>query len=317
MFPTLTVLAAKYIFVHFSNTSLPAELAPACAPGLPFARAYVRVPVVDELLCRLVAFFDASFQPEAETFTTHLVVSLFPIALFTFVEAARSGRPLGLSSPVVAAMGIVYQRFTGGVILPLYWAAFILTGSAQRRGTVDLRFARSLSFASIVGYALPSVLMVGTLSPGWIALWQAFPLLLLLTERVFLILQPKPLGNFSISGTRSIRTLYTTTAAFIAIVHLAVVLPNLGNPATLKQIFVPHVVGTEFEKLTAAAGTLNMLQWDNVFIVIAAQLASLWFGRSASEVVGLVVWNVVGGLALGPGAALALVYAWREGFVGA
>jgi hypothetical protein len=209
LFPTLVVLAAKYIVPNFTKTSLASEIGSACTPGLSVARPYIGHEDFDKFMCRLVAFFDFSLQPESEALTV----------------------------------------------------------------------------------------------------------LLFLAERGFLFLSP--ISSASRPGTQLLRGLYVFAAVVAAIVHLGVVLPNLGDVNALRRIFVPHVVGTRFEWMTGPRGALNTLQWDGIFIFGAAQIASLWFGRNLREVLGLLAWNVVGGTIIGPGSALAAVYAWREGFIGA
>jgi hypothetical protein len=316
LFPVLSILGAKHIFPNISNSTLLSELGSSCAPGTLLAQKYTGYGPLDGTLCGLVAFFQAALEPESEPYTTWLLASLAPIGLFTFVESARIGRTRMLSSPVVTIMGIAYQRLTGGVVLPLYWALFILTRSHLRQGMVDQRYARALVIAAFAGYILPSIMMVSQRTPGWIALWQGFPVLLFVVERAALFLQPSG-SSAQKSGTNIVRAMYTAIAVIAAAIHLKLVLPSIDSPATLKHAFLPHVVGPTFWTTSAANASLNFLQWDGVFIAGAAQLASLWFGRSMKEVITLAICQVLGGALLGPGAVLALVYAWREGIVGA
>jgi hypothetical protein len=57
---------------------------------------------------------------------------------------------------------------------------------------------------------------------------------------------------------------------------------------------------------------MGFLKWDAVFGTGAIVLASLWFARNVKELFTLVVWYAVGIVFLGPGAALAGVFLWRE-----
>jgi hypothetical protein len=128
LFPTLAVLAAKYIVPNFTRTSLASEIGSACTPGLSFARPYIGHEDFDKFMCGLVTFFDFSLQPESEALTTDLVGALLPIILFTFVESARFGHYVLFSSLVTFVVSIGYQR--GWAILPLYWILFLLAGGA-------------------------------------------------------------------------------------------------------------------------------------------------------------------------------------------
>jgi hypothetical protein len=315
-FPTLTVLGAKYIFAHFLNPSLTGALKTQCEPGQPFSGFYTGITPLDGLLCSLVAFFVAALQPLGESLTTSLVVQLLPLALFTFYEGARTGRAWLFSGTGAAILGLGYQRFTGGVILPLYWLALIVTGAHKRAGRVSQRNADGLAFAAIVAYAVPSVMMVGTHNAGWTALWQGFPVLIWIAHWIHFLIVPTALSANAYSGAGTVQKTYIACAIIAAITHLITVLPNLSDLDVLKHVFIPRVVTVD-EVLSMQAGTLNFLQWDAIFISGAAALASLWFGRNTVEVVGLAIWNVVAGAIIGPGAALALVYAWRESWIDA
>jgi hypothetical protein len=181
-------------------------------------------------------------------------------------------------------------------------------------GRVSQRDASGLAFASIAGYALPSVMMIMTHIPGWVAIWQGFPVLLLLGHWLYLAITPVNPSTTAQSGAGTIQRIYLTTSLIAATIHLLITIPKLGDTASLKALFAPRVVTPE-HTVGYAAGSLNTLQWDSVFIAGAAALASLWFGRNAKEVIGLAVWNVVAGVVIGPGAALAVIYAWRESWV--
>jgi hypothetical protein len=315
LFPSLTVLATKLIFVHSKDPVVSEGLKSQCIPAEgPLALPYTGFDPVDRVLCALVAFFIESFKPRNETFTSYLVAHLAPVVLFSFVEAARNGRPWIISSPMAVLFGLGYQLLTGAVALPLYWLTFIVSGAYKSSGNVDLRHARGTAFGLLVGLTVPSIGMIATHDPAWTALWQAIPLLFWITQRVYLLIQPSTTSS-NLSGTPTIRSLYLGLVTVGAIVHLAIVLPNLGNIGLLQRTFVPHifVVG---EPTTVAQAVLNFLQWDLVFIAGAAMLASLWFARNTKEVAMLALWNVLAGLVLGPGAALAAAYAWREGTIG-
>jgi hypothetical protein len=332
IFPILTAFAMKTIFVHFKDPVVTEGLSKHCIPnqGLPLAISYTGIGPIDKTLCALNGFFLEAFEPRNETFTTYLVVAVAPIALFMFVEAARKNRPWILSAPMAVLFGLGYQRLTCAVVSPLYWLTFITSDAPKPApsGKVDLRYARSIIFAALVGYLIPSLGMVGTHGPIWSAIWQAFPLTIWLAQRAYLLLQPT--SGSGLSGTEALQSLYLGVGAICALFHLAVVLPNLGelwelfqlgqlmnvaHTTALHRIFVPHFF-VPGEPTNAADAALNFLQWDFVLVGSAVALATLWFARNAREVLMLVGWNLVVGMVLGPSAALAGVYAWREGIEG-
>jgi len=57
---------------------------------------------------------------------------------------------------------------------------------------------------------------------------------------------------------------------------------------------------------------LEFLKWDTAITIGSMMLGTLWFARSATEFVLLVLWNAVVSVALGPSAAIAGVFLWRE-----
>lgn len=77
--------------------------------------------------------------------------------------------------------------------------------------------------------------------------------------------------------------------------------------AGLRALFVPIL------EVPVERAQMNLLQWDFVFTFGSSYIAALWFSRSADQFILLAFWLVIGGVLLGPGAALTAVYMWREG----
>jgi hypothetical protein len=314
VFPALAILSARHIFPLLEPSILGDAIAASCTAGAPAARAYTGVPKLDGTLCTLVSFFRAALTPAGESFTAWLVSGIAPIVVFTFVEAARARRPAVLSAPVAALLGVIYQMLTGAVVLPAYWLAFILLGAGTRRGRVAAGHARAVAFAVLGAFVIPAIGMMGTAGePRVTALWQAFPVVFFALERAFLLVQPR--AGFATSGTRTIQTTYALLGAAHAAVHLAIALPSLGDVDALQAAFVPRLFGPA-DGVAADVAAVTFLQFDAVGIFGAAMLAVLWFARTPAQIGGLLLWNVFAGAMIGPGAALAAVYVWREEKVG-
>jgi hypothetical protein len=310
LFPPLVAVAGKFIFAPMTGTALGPAIGASCASG-PFALAYTSWPTLDNTVCGLVAFFHAAMEPESLPYTTILAFNLSVIPAFMFLESARSGRNTLLSSVIVTVISLVYQKFTAGYMLPLYWILFVITGHASHTGKIERTYASATLFAFLVGYLLPSAAMVYFQHPWSTALWQAFPIWMLLAQRLYLLVLPRS-NKVPQSGGGLVRTLYTLSFIVSAATYLAGIWQTHGEPAALSDLLLPQIFG-EGANLSVAVAAKVLLQWDGVFIFLEAMLASLWLGRNAWEVLGLLVWNVVIGALLGPGAALAAVYAWREG----
>jgi hypothetical protein len=56
----------------------------------------------------------------------------------------------------------------------------------------------------------------------------------------------------------------------------------------------------------------DFLQWDGVFGFGSTLLATLWFAKNTSQFFGILLWNVIASVVVGPGAAIAAVALFRE-----
>lgn len=309
--PPLTALALKYIWSTLTETQYGASVAGQCIAGAPYKLSYTGHAGVDDQLCILVAFFSHSLQPRSFPFTAHFALNIAPIAAFPFIEAARTGRPFLLNALFTTVMWIACQLFTGGVTLPLYWALFVAAG-ALRPGKVAAGYAQGTVFGFLVGFLLPTLAMLKYNDPYLTAFWQPFPVWVLLAQRAFVLLSP---STATVKGSkRTVQGLYTFIFLISAAGHVAHVWPLLGDMDALRKFFIPFVA-TPGQAIQDDEAAMNFLQWDGVFIFGSSILSSLWFARDSGEVLLLAIWNAAASVLLGPGAALAVVYAWREGRV--
>jgi hypothetical protein len=255
--------------------------------------------------------FHGALEPSSRNYTIYLAFTLAPIVVFMYVEATRAGRPRALSAPAATTFGLLYQLLSAGAVLPLYWAAFLLSGQAARRGRVDSAHAQATAFAFGVGFFIPTTLMLAWADPVVTALWQPFPLWMLLAQRFHLLVRPPGRVGADAPGKQIVQALYWFTCLVATWSHLTLLWPIRDDLGAVRHAVFPRFLGAD-ETLTLADGARNFLQWDGVFIVLPALLATLWFARSGQELVFLALWNVSTSITMGPGAALATVYAWRE-----
>ena len=126
------------------------------------------------------------------------------------------------------------------MIAPLgYLLTIWVTSSARNRGTgtapLTQRQVESVLVSILLGYVLPSVMMVVTLNPYWIAFWQPFPWWVSLTQTLYLLAVPSPPSSSSSSkpgsGSALFKyTLYTLSAA-TAIVHWVFLYHTFTSPS--------------------------------------------------------------------------------------
>jgi hypothetical protein len=111
-----------------------------------------------------------------------------------------------------------------------------------------------------------------------------------------------------------VQALYGLTFLAAALSHLTLVWPIRNDTAVLRRALIPRFLGAD-EKVDVTDGARNFFQWDGVFLALEAMIATLWFARSAREMLFLVLWHASTTFTMGPGAALSAVYAWREEWI--
>jgi hypothetical protein len=308
VFPTVSALALKYLVKGSLTPNVRKALAVRAKGEL--SLAYTGVRAVDTALAGLVSFFQAGLEEEARPCTLALISSLAVVPAFAALEAGRVGRSVLLSPLGTVVFGYAYQKYTGALILPLYWLAFITTGQATRIGALDAGYAEATIFGTLVGVLIPSAIMVKTKGPQITAYWQAFPLWLYIGQKAYLLARP---GSGIASGRTTSQALYALTFVVSAIPHLKLMLKH-GPQAFARKLLTPRTIHPK-EEITASRGVLNVLQWDYVFITASAWLGTFWMARNVKELAAIAAWDAVASAVAGPGAALSGVFAWRETWV--
>ncbi|KAJ6620264.1 hypothetical protein B0H10DRAFT_1792052 [Mycena sp. CBHHK59/15] len=318
IFPTLSALAFHFTLGHLLASGLGSTLKAQCPPSLanaspehtPYRLAYTGVPVLDKRLCGLVSVFHLALTPEALPFLNYFLGTSVPLLALSALESVRKGSHASLALPVV--FGLLSQVMTVGVVLPIYWLIFILTGAARRRvGGDRTRVPKARAEAAVVGLivgaAIPSVWLVVAKDPYVTAIWQFFPLWQFLSQSANQLVRGRT--THSASGYSWIRALYAGAFLAAAGIHISSAW-NTPDLASAKALFLPSLT-----PLTSAAPNLqvrNFLQWDAVFGFGSTLVASLWFARNSRQLAYIVLWNVLGSVVVGPGAAIAAVALWRE-----
>jgi len=140
------------------------------------------------------------------------------------------------------------------------------------------------------------------------ALWQIFPVAVSLTQQLSRKLLPTP--KTPTSGHDTIIAGYVLTFIASATFHFALVVPHLSidNLITFLPSFAPvsRETGSLVDIMTV------MMKWDMAIGSGAILLASMWFAKSFTQFVGLIVAIVGGTVAVGPAAALSGILVWRE-----
>ncbi|KAK7440241.1 hypothetical protein VKT23_017182 [Stygiomarasmius scandens] len=318
LFPTLSALAFHLIIGHTDQSGWGAKLRVQCLedPENPYALSYTSIANVDAGLCVLVSVFHASFTSVSLPFTVWFLVSAIPITAFVYIEAhRRKTPPFPLSHPIIA--GILMQTMSFGATFPIYWLLAILTGVTSRQAssdstTVNQSHAEAVAFGVFIGMFVPTVSMFALNDPFVTAIWQFFPLFVSFAMAAHLLVRPA--SSSQKSGHSIIVILYIASFIISSSVHLAVVSSRFHDLELLKAFFVPSISMLDIA-LADDLHALHLLQWDAIFGFGSSILGTLWFARSMSQLICLLVWNIVAVAIVGPGAAIAGVALWRENYL--
>ncbi|KAJ7273123.1 hypothetical protein C8J57DRAFT_1128816 [Mycena rebaudengoi] len=316
LFPTLSALALKLTFGNLYASGFLSTLEEQCPSRLesleftPHRLPYIGVPSIDKGICNIAFFFHLAFTPAVSPYFTYFMGTAMSLLALPALESCRNGRHSALALPVM--YGMLMQVMTVGAVLPVYWLIFILTGSGRRQAggektKISQAHAEAVIFGLVIGAAIPSICMIVLQDPYVIVAWQLFPLWQFLAQSAHLLARPH--SAHPESGHISVRALYLGAFILASSIHIAT-LSKAGDLAGVKAIFLPSVV-----PLTSAAPNLQVLdlfQWDAFFGFASTLLGMVWFATNRRQAVCIALWNIVGSVLVGPGAAIAAVALWRE-----
>lgn len=247
------------------------ELLPLLAPvkatgltphGMPVRRYYTGVGLVDDILVGIVGFFSLLVDGEDEAthrFSSWFLPQLSPLLVHMYWETTRSKSRLVLFPTIFP--GMLMQRWTGGVILPMYFIASILTSSAVpefSRGDTVAK-ARALLPAIALGFFLPTAMLF--LLPTDVPLdikqiiaaaWQPAPLWISIVYNVLRVVFPsarKPSeGVCQASFDAHLKSLAWVKRTYIlcgimsAVAHITILSVTMFDPSqgALRKFLVPY-----------------------------------------------------------------------------
>lgn len=368
VFVSLSVLGFYTIVLHMYLSRAPDRFLEAHkASRVPLLLTGGRIPVVDAIIDPLISFFVAAFgdtSSPAYSTTTNFVWSFSAAIQLPLIEALRVRPDAGSTSitgptqtislgsrllryPVV--WGILYQRLSGGWILPLWLLAFLFAFPQRTSGTLTRIEAESVFVGWWLGHTIPALLMLVPGSPPLDSppAWIAFPILMSLVQYAYQVARERftqgPDGQKG--GYIVVQMAYASALmmGFASHVHLVLIPAFYATPlsATLLQKAGPLV--TYFKDFfipspgfaipspnttTAASGVQHFVQWDTIVVFVAVWIAVVWDMKMQQSVAhrraqSVAWWKdselwtaacvlLVGALVAGPGAATAGMMMYRE-----
>ncbi|GJJ12632.1 hypothetical protein Clacol_006875 [Clathrus columnatus] len=177
--------------------------------------------------------------------------------------------------------------------------------------------AKAAITATILGFILPTIIFFIYPDSIWLnTLWQIFPLSTFIYNKLsYLIFAEEPNKPQRISGAgvgdSLIGQFYLAVFVLGTALHLQTW--GLNLPGTTND-FIPHFItfldpkkGHNFQHVSAL-----FLHWDVVFIYAGALVAACWCGQTLVEGIQILGWFVLATPFIGPTAAFAGFYYWRE-----
>ena len=345
VFISLFLLANYTLWTHISALDISKPPDPPTCPSPPTYTAspgdlrYTGLAVPDQILCTLVNFFTVVLNSPAKAHTIHFLIQFPGIILPFVVEGTRDNGSLLISHFII---GTAYQLKGAGVVTPLaylltLWLTSSVRGRGTKRGTAPLtqRQAESILVSILLGFVLPSVLVVRTLSPYSIALWQPVPWYMSAAQALYRLAAPAPPASSPASkpgsGSALFKSTLYTLSTGAAIAHWVFLYRFFSAPAfapssLLNFSWLPSLSIPPHDT-PATEAFAHFLEWDAVICYTTASLGGLWLldlARTKTTSVDGWVKEVVGkifvGVVAGPGAMLctiwgeredALVHAWR------
>jgi len=253
-------------------------------------------------------------DPEGSKFTIGFVAQFAGTVSLLMFESVREDRPLVLASPAV--VGAMYQALGGGVVLPVYWLSYVLSGAHQQGLDIPQVQAESALFGFLAGFAVPTVSMfINSSNPNVTATWQAFPIIAGTFQQAYLLLRPTP-KNGNGSGYQIVQLTHFLTFTTAAVFHLALNGPDLlSHPLnTLKSVtsFFPSIHDPNPMTTTPLEAVIDFLSWDRFLIVTATAITPLFSLDNIGDALKASAASVVTSIVLGPGAAVSGLWMYRE-----
>ncbi|KAG8851391.1 hypothetical protein FRB96_009228 [Tulasnella sp. 330] len=317
VFVALSILGGYVLHAHLSGSegSLALEM-----NGVKYSST--GIGPIDTIMDILVTFFTHSVTPGSmiRTFGYEFWANLAIFVAILETEAVRTGASAWLKW--TAIWGVLYQIAGGGMIVPIYNMVFLsLYPSPTSRGSaITAAGSNGVLFGLLFGYAPSIIGMYALATPREFALFQFMPIYVGVLRYIYISItgssNGKPLTkNQTTEGYHATLRNFILLSIVSSFIHIRyVLLPIISHPtpmAYFEAFYVPSISIPSPAVTTAATAVHHFLQWDYILILGPTFLAGIW-DFDIIKKVQLTAWFIQASVVLGPGAALAGVWAYRE-----
>ncbi|KAF2804993.1 FAD-binding domain-containing protein [Mytilinidion resinicola] len=311
-------------------------------PTFPLKRTYTGIGAIDNYLTFLSAAYMPGLAGWDKSFATlqmyFLGMLIQPIAVWT-IESCRKRNALTLLS--IPTVWLTLVQWAGvGIYMPFYYIAYTWISDREPywwalSRFVPIHYAKALLPANIIGYVLPTILMfLPWQDPATIqnfeALWQLspmfVPLLTVLFGAVHSWRYPQkdahltPYANEEPADLRDLQRIYAVVGVLGTALHWGILfklLTSTDAALSISSVFVPDF---RAEKKSLGQGIQALFLADFWGFYLASYVwccSAVWdlkrVGRTVADVGRAAALILLANVVVGPGAAMAGVWYWREG----
>ncbi|KAF3765745.1 hypothetical protein M406DRAFT_351140 [Cryphonectria parasitica EP155] len=266
--------------------------------GSALRTSYTGIGLLDHILSFLVLAFAAGplgLDPAVRLQQLHFLLNFFSFLCIWNIEAYRP-RNARKSFSFPGTWAIFYQTVAGAAVVPWYYAAWVFSSASEQphkeSDEVPMNKAKIILPSAVFFYLLPTLVMYLPQSDPWlkqgvIAYWQVSPVVVSMAIPLLSVLVNDRTSK-GLSVARHLQRTYVVAFGVSALVHFYVLLScysSLDPQVSLYRVFVPE---RRLWKDSLTTGLHYIFQWD-------------W-------------WAVYAACLLGPGAAMAGVWSWKEDF---
>ncbi|KIM32185.1 hypothetical protein M408DRAFT_20511 [Serendipita vermifera MAFF 305830] len=268
---------------------------------------YTGVPYIDQAACIGVEFMKVALFRRNQPFTVYFTAAMASSFLVLNIEGLRRDGP-SLWFPFATSI-LSIHLFGEGIIMPLAWIFIFFSSYRDARRPMVAPDAEALFLSHIFGYLFPTALMIITAHELTILLWSMCPLLTLLIQRTWLSIRPPTTA----SGFWTTQLALGTTMLTSTAVHLTmmVTFSRQFSPQAIMD-WLPAWTIADAKALTTEAIVLQVLQWDFLWMNLAAIVAGFLYADSWPEYLLYVMAAPMLLLGFGPGAVISGMWMWRE-----
>ncbi|CAG7925580.1 unnamed protein product [Penicillium olsonii] len=298
-------------------------------------RPIYHMPLLDNTFGRLITCFLPSISgsdPRSYAQMFSFMADIGPVYGIWLLESYRKGSS-GFDALLPILAGTAFQLKGIGKFAPLYYAIEYIRkplSSMLHGDNRDMKMTAlaSLLPATLAGYYLPTFanFFASTLESrrSWNAAWQLFPVVVPLLQLPFRIMakpqSPTVLEESKQQRQKNMFAIRCTYGALAMISGLSFLYARFSAPAgtSLADIFLPNLHGHTEAVGSFSEGIARFLQYDQV---ISMASGFIWLGlrlRELKQSGARVSWwkstcAMLGAtVTVGPGAAFALGWGWRE-----